>query len=106
MSNFNKRPQVPLNSTVLKIKDSLLSTGGKYVNAKPVDLTALSGVAISGVEDGQLLMYKNGQLVNIQMQGNTRPASPVIGQPFFDTNLGIPIWYTGANWVSSSGNII
>ena len=25
------------------------------------------------------------------------------GQPFFDTTLGIPIWYNGAQWVNASG---
>lgn len=26
-----------------------------------------------------------------------------IGQQFFDTTLGIPIWYDGTNWVDATG---
>ena len=29
-----------------------------------------------------------------------------IGQMYFDTTLGIPIWYNGAKWVNSSGTIV
>ena len=33
-----------------------------------------------------------------------RPAvNLVIGQQYFDTTLGIPIWYNGSKWVNSSG---
>lgn len=37
--------------------------------------------------------------------GNTasRPASPVTGQYYFDTTLGIPIWRNGSNWVNAAG---
>jgi hypothetical protein len=26
-----------------------------------------------------------------------------IGKPFFDTTLGIPIWWSGTKWVNASG---
>lgn len=29
-----------------------------------------------------------------------------VGRPYFDTTIGIPIWYKGANWVNASGGII
>jgi len=29
-----------------------------------------------------------------------------IGQTYFDTTLGIPIWYNGTNWVNSSGTTV
>lgn len=32
-----------------------------------------------------------------------RPTTPVAGQQYFDTDLGKPIWYSGANWVDSTG---
>lgn len=32
-----------------------------------------------------------------------RPASPTSGEPFFDSTLGIPIWWNGANWVDATG---
>ena len=33
-----------------------------------------------------------------------RPISQLqIGQYFFDTTLGIPIWYDGTNWVDATG---
>jgi len=35
-----------------------------------------------------------------------RPASPQLGQPVFDTTLGIPIWWNGTNWVNSVGAIV
>lgn len=33
-----------------------------------------------------------------------RPASPsFIGQRYFDTTLGFPVWWSGAHWVNSTG---
>ena len=29
-----------------------------------------------------------------------------IGATYFDTTLGIPIWYNGTHWVNSSGTIV
>jgi hypothetical protein len=42
----------------------------------------------------------------IPPSGNTanRPATGLlIGQFYFDTDLGIPIWYDGTNWVDATG---
>lgn len=33
-----------------------------------------------------------------------RPAAPAfVGQPYFDTTLGYPVWWNGATWVNASG---
>ena len=33
-----------------------------------------------------------------------RPTTPGPGRTAFDTDLGIPIWYSGTSWVDSAGN--
>ena len=34
----------------------------------------------------------------------TRPVAQLtVGQPFFDTTLGQPIWWNGAAWVDATG---
>jgi hypothetical protein len=36
-----------------------------------------------------------------------RPATELlIGQYYFDTTLGIPIWYNGTNWVNATGTTV
>jgi hypothetical protein len=36
-----------------------------------------------------------------------RPATKLLtGQQFFDTTLGIPIWWSGSKWVNSSGTAV
>ena len=38
---------------------------------------------------------------------SSRPAIGLtIGQTYFDTSLGIPIWYNGTKWVNSSGSAV
>lgn len=37
--------------------------------------------------------------------GSTRPASPVVGQIFFDTSLGKPVFYNGSAWVDATGTV-
>ena len=36
-----------------------------------------------------------------------RPVNKLqIGQMYFDTTLGIPIWWNGAKWVNASGTVV
>ena len=40
-----------------------------------------------------------------------RPANTTLiklqtGQVYFDTTLGIPIWWNGTNWVNASGTVV
>lgn len=67
-----------------------------------------AGDVLSTDSSGNLSFVPNG----IAQSGNTasRPASPVIGQTYFDTDLnsggGIPIWYSGTDWIDSTGNVV
>jgi hypothetical protein len=36
----------------------------------------------------------------------SRPGSPVVGQRFFDTTLGLPIWFDGATWIDAAGTMV
>jgi hypothetical protein len=47
-------------------------------------------------------------IANITALGSTgttlqRPATPIMGQYYFDTTLVIPIWWNGTNWTNSAG---
>jgi hypothetical protein len=35
-----------------------------------------------------------------------RPATPYIGQQYYDTTLGLPIWWNGASWKNAAGAIV
>lgn len=35
-----------------------------------------------------------------------RPPSPYVGQPYFDTTIGLPIWWNGANWINAAGGVV
>ena len=35
-----------------------------------------------------------------------RPATPAIGQRYYDTTLSKPIWWNGANWRDAMANIV
>jgi hypothetical protein len=35
----------------------------------------------------------------------TRPTTTLIGTVFFDSTLGIPIWWNGTGWVNASGAV-
>ena len=46
-----------------------------------------------------------GRLETQEASGATaaRPTGLYVGQPFFDTTLGRPIWWNGTIWVDSAG---
>jgi hypothetical protein len=49
------------------------------------------------------------QGINVPSSGTTasRPVNfTVIGQQYFDTTLGYPIWYNGADWVDATGTVV
>jgi hypothetical protein len=35
-----------------------------------------------------------------------RPATVIVGFLYFDTTLGIPVFWNGANWVNASGAVV
>ena len=47
-------------------------------------------------------------VLNSPPNGTTgnRPTSPATGEFYFDTTLGIPIWYDSSNWVNASGTVV
>lgn len=50
--------------------------------------------------------YQEGAgVVEISGSGPTgaRPGFPVLSEQFFDTSLGLPIWWNGAAWVNATG---
>jgi hypothetical protein len=53
------------------------------------------------------------QALSVPDAGTTanRPANTTniklqVGQYYFDTTLGIPIWWNGTNWVNASGTVV
>lgn len=49
------------------------------------------------------------QGVNVPSSGTTtsRPTAFLqIGQFYFDTTLGYPIWYNGTDWVDATGTVV
>jgi hypothetical protein len=49
------------------------------------------------------------QNVTVPASGTTanRPTERLeVGQYYFDTTLGIPIWYDGTNWVDATGGTV
>jgi len=41
--------------------------------------------------------------LNVGGPAVNRPAVPFTFQRYFDTDLGAPVWWDGANWVDSTG---
>lgn len=47
-----------------------------------------------------------GILAAVSQSGKTanRPATGLYpGRPYFDTDLGIPVWFDGTNWIDATG---
>jgi len=51
------------------------------------------------------LSIVNRKYVNLSGTGSQRPPSPVLGQQYFDTTTGRPIFYNGTNWVDGAGSV-
>lgn len=47
--------------------------------------------------------------LNTPSAGTTanRPATNLqVGQQYFDTTIGLPIWWNGSNWINAAGTVV
>lgn len=68
--------------------------------------TGISALAVYdlGTDNRTIDIILDGQ--NTSRAGTSRPNSPYVGQWFFDTNLGYPIWWNGTDWVDATGTAV
>lgn len=50
------------------------------------------------------LAVVNRKFVTLNGVTASRPTSSILGQFYFDTTLGYPVWWNGSTWVDSGGN--
>lgn len=70
------------------------------------DLYFVTDPSDEGIDIEQMVTKEelNDRLNNLSMPTKSdRPASPVIGQCFFDMNLKLPIWFNGDHWIDGTG---
>jgi hypothetical protein len=66
-----------------------------------------SDLSISSLAINQTIRIKaDGSYVHKASTTANRPASPTIGQEYFDTTLSIPIWWNGSSWKDAAGNTV
>jgi len=92
--------------------DTLIDTGNKTAGTGASGKIKLqTGTSVGGARgnielDALTIDYKRSASKDkIWENGATgaRPGTPLTGHEYFDTTLGIPIWYDGTNWVDAQG---
>lgn len=79
--------------SIHKVIGNILAT--EYGGYKPSFLT-ISGGTVYGKTEFKALSIPNGTT-------NGRPVVKKVGEVFFDTTLGKPIWWNGTDWVDATG---
>lgn len=84
---------------------SATQIGVRFVSSEPFNYGRSNVVAFTG---GSCTFDQPAQLAPQSVEdsaGTTaaRPATPNIGQMYFDTTLGIPVWYNSTAWVDATG---
>lgn len=119
---MNNEPTIPMVDTVAN-GFFVLATVLTFL--QPVPSTMMGGglggslfwLTDSTIVQNQQTFYLGTQInQRTSLQGAIQPESggtgarPTyslqVGQMYFDTDLGIPIWYNGANWVNASGVVV
>lgn len=54
--------------------------------------------------DGFQVVSRN--YVNMNGVTASRPRSSILGQQYFDTSLGIPVWWNGTAFVDATGSVV
>lgn len=110
---------IPNNSTgrvttfgvVHDLNTSAFTDGARLYSTATGTLTAsvtasFVGIVLNAaVSGGQILVFPSSPP---HASGTTaqRPTARGIGFRFFDTTLGIPIWWNGAAWINASGVVV
>lgn len=63
------------------------------------------GVKILGDTPTDDLQLVNRKYVNLYGSVLGRPKSSIVGQFYFDTTIGRPVYWTGTKWVDGAGSI-
>ncbi len=99
---------------IMEGKESKTGATAKANQAKE-DAMAYTDQEISNVEeyiDQEIQSSKNDledQIAALKPLGGAteeRPESPRLYGNYFDTTLGIPIWWTGVEWVDATGQTV
>ena len=104
--------QIVLSSSVLMLID-ISEYEVELINSF---LLTLNGTpSIIPQTDPNSINVRGGIWMRVQNEGSVltiagsttdtdnRPDDPKTGQPHFDTDLGLPIWYNGSDWVDATG---
>lgn len=87
------------SSTYTPVSDSQGADRFVVVRAGQVVKVARSGIAALIDERAKAINEAGGTTAN-------RPANPDTFQTYFDSTLGIPIWYNGTEWVDATGSTV
>lgn len=76
-----------------------------------IETAAVSGAGVRGNVriNARNIDHTKSPSVNFVIENgdsSSRPAFPAVGQMYFDTSFGQPIWYNGTGWVDASGSPI
>jgi hypothetical protein len=52
------------------------------------------------------LSVVNRKYVTLNGTTNSRPTSSILGQYYFDTTIGRPIWWNGSAWIKADGTVV
>lgn len=72
--------------------DALIESGGRALAQFRVWLSDVTRIV-------------NG-LTSSGVTGDRPTTRLFVGRTYFDTTLGIPIWYDGTNWINSAGTTV
>lgn len=80
------------------------------INPPGLDSVDSNGVVNPGWRNFFVAIYN--LLFGLTQSGETvkRPTSPAslmwVGRTYFDTDLGLPIWWNGSDWIDAQGTVV
>jgi hypothetical protein len=98
-----------LNTNSFSVGDRLYVDGAALTTTKPTAAGTYSAclgyVLVKSPSQGIVFVNVQVEPVIADVTGN-RPSVPRVGESFFDTTLGHPIWWSGAAWVDATGSSV
>jgi hypothetical protein len=86
--------------------DASLTLNGLYINVQADVSSVPLQSLITLLAGAKLDQIKRLNQQNFSGLTPLRPTVPYVGQPFFDTTIGKPIWWNGASWIDAAGAVV
>jgi hypothetical protein len=94
------------NSLIVYVNGSKQNLATNYVETSSTAITFIDGLNVGDLVEFTTVVASNVNPINAGTTAQRPTVGLVVGLQYYDTTLGIPIWYNGTVWKNAAGTTV